>query len=86
MLAQFLSWYNGLTDHLWGALALFAALLTTRNVQYAPDLPLSGLCCQVCDAEGTLPESMLPSMECTPTWAHQSAGSAVADQMTGDSR
>ena len=40
--------------------ALFAALLTTRNVQYAPDLPLSGLCCQVCDAEGTLPESMLP--------------------------
>ena len=24
MLAQFLSWYNGLTDYLWGSLALFA--------------------------------------------------------------
>ena len=24
MLAQFFAWYNGLTDHLWGALALFA--------------------------------------------------------------
>ena len=24
MIAQFLAWYNGLTDHLWGSLALFA--------------------------------------------------------------
>ena len=40
--------------------ALFAALLTSRNVQYAPDLPLSSLDSQVWDAEGTIPQSMLP--------------------------
>ena len=40
--------------------ALFAALLTSRDVQYAPDLPLSSLDSQVWDAEGTIPQSMLP--------------------------
>ena len=40
--------------------ALFAALLTERNVKYTPDIPLNSLCSQVLDHEGTLPQSMLP--------------------------
>ena len=40
--------------------ALFAALLTSHDVQYMPDLPLASLESQVWDAEGTLPQSMLP--------------------------
>ena len=40
--------------------ALFAALLTDKNVQYMPDIPLSSLENQVHDAEGSLPESMIP--------------------------
>ena len=40
--------------------ALFAALLTDKDVQYTPAIPLSDLENQVRDAEGTLPQSMLP--------------------------
>ena len=40
--------------------ALFAALLTDKCVQYTPDLPLEGLYNQVCDAAGTIPQSMIP--------------------------
>ena len=40
--------------------ALFAALLTDKNVQYTPDVPLTGLYSQVCDAAGTIPQSMIP--------------------------
>ena len=40
--------------------ALFAALLTSRNVKYMPDVPLNGLCSQVLDHEGTIPQSMIP--------------------------
>ena len=40
--------------------ALFAALLTPHNVCYMPDLPLASLECQVWDAEGSIPQSMIP--------------------------
>ena len=40
--------------------ALFAALLTERNVKYMPDVPLNSLCSQVLDSEGSLPQSMIP--------------------------
>ena len=40
--------------------ALFAALLTKRNVKYTPDVPLDSLYNQVLDHEGTLPQSMIP--------------------------
>ena len=43
-----------------GKNALFAALLTDKDVQYTPAIPLSDLENQVRDAEGTLPQSMLP--------------------------
>ena len=40
--------------------ALFAALLTDKDVQYIPDLPLEGLYNQVCDTAGSIPQSMIP--------------------------
>jgi hypothetical protein len=40
--------------------ALFAALLTERNVKYMPDVPLNSLCNQVLDHEGSIPQSMIP--------------------------